>query len=499
VNGSLSLDWLLAGFGALVLLSILTSKVSGRAGLPSLILFLLVGILAGSEGLVGIAFDDPFIAQSLGVVALAYILFAGGLDTEWRAVRSILAPGLALSTVTVVLTAALVGVAAMLLLGLPWLQALLLGAIVSSTDAAAVFSVMRSRSLGLVSRLKRVLEFESGSNDPMAYFLTIGIVSLLLAPSTSALSLLPMFIQQMVVGALIGLGLGRLAVILINRINLAYDGLYPVFTLALVAVVYGAASMLDGNGFLAVYLAGLVMGNTDFIHKRSITRFHDGFAWLMQITMFIVLGLLVFPSQLLDVALPGFLLALVLIFVARPLSVFATLWFSPLSKREVALVSWVGLRGAVPIVLATYPLVMNVPNANLLFNVVFFIVVLSVLLQGPSIPWAAKLLKVDEPLQPATRYPIEFEETAKLDSRLVEIVVPKGCPASGKKILELGLPDAALVVLISRDGQFLVPRGSTSIADGDRLLLLANDEAFAEVRRLLRGARPAAGAGATSA
>lgn len=484
---NLPLEQLLVGAAVLVLLSIVASKVSGRIGLPALILFLLVGMLAGSEGLGGIEFDDPLLAQSLGIVALAFILFSGGLDTEWRAVRPILGPGVALATIGVVLTAVTVGVAGMLVLGLPPLHGLLLGAIVSSTDAAAVFSVMRSRGLGLKERLRRVLELESGSNDPMAVFLTIGLITLIVEPGATAVGLLPMFVQQMLFGAALGLGLGWLAVSAINRLDLAYDGLYPVFTLALVVLVYGAATLVGGNGFLAVYLAGLVMGNRHFIHKRSITRFHDGLAWLMQIAMFLTLGLLVFPSDLAAIAPAGFALALVLIFVARPLSVFATLWPSRLSPRETALVSWVGLRGAVPIILATFPLVMGVPDAGPLFDVVFFIVVSSVLLQGPTIPWVARLLRVDEPQPPRLRYPLEFEQTADLDSNLVEVVVPDDSAVAGKMILDLPLPESVLVVLVSRGGRFLVPRGATHLAGGDRLLLLADEPSLAEVERILRG------------
>jgi len=489
---TLSLELLLLGFGALILASVFASKASGRLGLPALVLFLLVGIVAGSEGLGGIAFDDPLVAQSLGIIALAYILFSGGLDTEWRAVRPLLWTGVALSTVGVVLTAATMGLVATWVLGLPLLQGLLLGALVSSTDAAAVFSVMRSRGTGLKERLKRVLELESGSNDPMAIFLTVGLITLIAQPDVGTWTLVPMFLQQMLVGAGVGWGLGRLLVVAINRIQLNYDGLYPVFTLASVALVYGLTAWLGGNGFLAVYLAGLVMGNRHFIHKRSIMRFHDGLAWLMQITMFLALGLLVFPSELAPVAWTGLLLALTLMFVARPLAVFATLAFSSLNRREVALVAWVGLRGAVPVILATYPLVLGVPNANLIFNVVFFIVLASVLLQGPSIPFVARMLRVDVPLARPTRYPIEFEQTADLDSDLVEVVVPAGSGVVGRRILEIGLPEGALVVLISRDGTFVVPRGSTIVLDGDRLLLLADDESLARVRALVRvsGAAP---------
>lgn len=471
--------------GALLLLAIVAGKASGRIGLPGLALFLVIGMLAGSEGMGGIAFDDAPVAQFVGIAALTLILFSGGLDTRWASVRPVLWQGLALSTLTVAATAGVVGVVATFLLGLPLLKGLLLGAIVSSTDAAAVFSVMRSRGLGLSKRLRRILELESGSNDPMAVFLTVGLVTIILNPGTSVWGLVPMFVLQMSVGAVCGLVLGHLAVRLINRINLAYDGLYPVFTLAVAMVVYGVADVLGGNGFLAVYVAGISMATHDFIHKRSILRFHDGVGWLMQITMFVVLGLLVFPSQLVGVALPGLVLALVLVFVARPIGVFVTLSLSSLTKREIAMISWVGLRGAVPIVLATYPLVFGLNDANLIFNVVFFAVGVSVMLQSPLIPYVAKRLGVDEAVEPVTRYPIELEQSSALDSDLVEVRVPTGSAVVGKQILDLGLPEQALVVLIGRDRRFIVPRGATTIEEGDTLLLLSDQSGLDAVRALV--------------
>ena len=471
--------------GALLLLAIVAGKASGRIGLPGLALFLLIGMLAGSEGMGGIAFDDAPVAQFVGIAALALILFSGGLDTRWASVRPVLWQGLALSTLTVAATAGVVGVVATFLLGLPLLKGFLLGAIVSSTDAAAVFSVMRSRGLGLSKRLRRILELESGSNDPMAVFLTVGLVTLIQNPGTSVWELVPMFALQMSVGAVCGFARGHGAVRLINRINLAYDGLYPVFTLAVAMVVYGVTDLLGGNGFLAVYVAGISMATHDFIHKRSILRFHDGVGWLMQITMFVVLGLLVFPSQLVGVAFPGLVLALVLVFVARPIGVFATLRFSSLTTREIAMISWVGLRGAVPIVLATYPLVFGLDDANLIFNVVFFAVGVSVMLQSPLIPFVAKRLGVDEAVEPVTRYPLELEQSSALDSDLVEVRVPTGSAVVGRQILELGLPEQALVVLIGRDRRFIVPRGATTVEDGDTLLLLSDQNGLDTVRAIV--------------
>jgi cell volume regulation protein A len=481
----ISIEFILAGTGILLLLSILASKASGRLGVPSLVLFLVVGILAGSEGVGGLDFDNPQLAQSLGVVALAFILFSGGLDTNWQSVRPVLWAGLGLSTVAVFITAISVGLVAMVLLDFSLLEGLLLGAIVSSTDAAAVFAVMRSRSTGLQERIKRTLEFESGSNDPMAIFLTVGFITLLTEPDASVLSLVPMFFQQMLLGGLLGYLLGRLVVWGINRIDLGYDGLYPVFTLSVVMVVYGLTPLIGGNGFLAVYIAGLVMGNYDFIHKRSIARFHDGLAWLMQIAMFLTLGLLVFPSQLLSVVWVGLLLSLFLIFIARPLGVFTTL-LAKMTVREMTIISWVGLRGAVPIILATFPLIAGVAQAELIFNLVFFIVLTSVLLQGPLMPFVARWLEVDAPLVERRRYPLEFEQMANISSELVEVEVPEGSPAAGRTIVKLGLPEGALVVLISRGDTFIVPRGATTVEERDRLLVLADEKSLRDVRRIVR-------------
>jgi cell volume regulation protein A len=483
---TVSVDQSLVAAGVLLLIAILASKASSRLGLPALLLFLLVGILAGSEGVGGIEFSDAGAAQALGVVALAFILFSGGLDSSWPSIRPVLWHGLSLSTVAVVLTAASVALFAAWLLDVTLLEGLLLGAIVSSTDAAAVFSVMRSRGAGLRDQIKRILELESGSNDPMAIFLTVGIIGMMLRPESSVLSLLPMFLVQMLLGALVGLALGWLMVGTINKIDLAYDGLYSVLSLAIVMVSYGLCAVIGGNGFLSVYVTGLYMGNHDFIHKRSIRRFHDGLAWLMQIAMFVTLGLLVFPSQLAPVAWTGLAVSVFLIFVARPLGVFTALLPFRMTVREKGLISWVGLRGAVPIILATYPLVQNVPRADTLFNLVFFIVLMSVLLQGPLIPVVARWLGVDAPLdEDRRRYPLELDQTADLDSDLVEVPVPQGSPAVDRAIVELRLPEAALVVLISREDRFIVPRGGTVLREGDRLLVLADERSLVEVRRTL--------------
>lgn len=488
----IAIEYILLVISILLVFSILASKASGWLGIPALLLFLLVGMLAGSEGPGGIYFDNPWLAQATGTVALVFILFYGGLDTEWSRVRPVLGTGIVLSTIGVFFTAVLVGGFAAVFLGFTLPEGLLLGAIVSSTDAAATFAVLRSRSVRLKGKLESLLEFESGSNDPMAVLLTVGLVSFLVDPATSVTDLVLTFIQQIVVGAVLGYGLGRAMTIIINRVRLVADGLYPVLTLALVLLVFGATSALGGNGFLAVYLAGLVLGNSDFIHKRSLIRFHDGLAWLMQIAMFLTLGLQVFPSRLLPVLGMGLLTSAFLMFVARPASVLVTIAMVKMDLREKVMVAWVGLRGAVPIILATFPLLAGLPQAQTIFDLVFFIVLTSVLLQGTSLPLVARWLKVDTVLPPKTQYPLEYVPAENLDTDLVEVEVPPGAGIIGRQIVDLHLPQTALVVLISRNGSFVLPRGGTIIEAGDRLLVLADPAGLAGVRSIV-GLQPAQG------
>jgi len=479
----------LAAAAVLLLLGLLASKISTRFGVPALLLFLGVGMLAGSEGLGGIEFDDFELAQSVSVVALAFILYAGGLDTQWSEVRSLLGPGLSLAGLGTLLTAGIVGVAAAWILDLPILPALLFGAIVSSTDAAAVFSILRSRSVGLKGQLRPLLELESGTNDPMAVFLTIAVLDLITEPGTGAGELLLLFVTQMSVGAIIGYAVGRGSVFAINRIHLGYEGLYPVGLIVTVLLAYSATDLLGGSGFLAVYVAGLAMGRSPFLHKKSLMRFADGLAWLMQIALFLVLGLLVFPSHLAPVAGRALAVSAVLIFVARPLAVGILLGPTRFDWRQTALVSWVGLRGAVPIVLATFPLVRGIPEASLIFNVVFFIVLASVLFQGTTIPWVARRLRVDAPVGRRDPYPARIVEAGEQGVDLQEIVVPAGSPAAGHQIVDLGLPEEALVVLVTRAEGFVVPQGSTVILAGDKVRVLGNAQARQQARIVLTGGR----------
>jgi cell volume regulation protein A len=484
------LEVFLVAAGAVLLLSILVSKLAVKAGVPVLLLFLGIGMLAGSDGIGGIYFDDPWLAQSIGVVALAFILFSGGLDTDWASVRPVLRSGLSLATVGVTVTALMVGAFASAVLGFAPLEGMLLGAIISSTDAAAVFSVLRARSVALRGNVKPLLELESGSNDPMAVFLTIGLIFLLQQPDAGPLALLPIFVQQMGLGAVCGYSVGRVALWLVNRLRLEYEGLYPVLTTSLVLAAYGIAALVGGNGFLAVYMAGIIMGSANFIHKRSLLRFHDGIAWLMQIAMFLTLGLQVFPSRLPPVIPAGLLMAAFLIGVARPVSVLIALSLSKFTLREKALIAWVGLRGAAPIILATFPLLATLPKAEMIFNLVFFIVLTSVLLQGTTIISAAQWLRQYVPSPSRNASPLAYVMADGLITNdLYEFVVPAGAWATGKQLFDLHLPANTLIVLIGRQGEMLVPTGSTLIQTGDTLLILAPTATQAQVQRSL--CRPA--------
>jgi len=475
----------LIGVGLALLISVLVSKISDRYGIPALLLFLVLGMLAGSDGPGGIYFDDPAIAQSVGVVALVLILFSGGLDTEWQSVRPVVKESLTLATLGVFITAMVVGLAASALLGLSIVEGLLLGSIVSSTDAAAVFSVLRSKGIGLKGRLKPLLELESGSNDPMAIFLTVGLIEVITQPGVSALTLIGMLLRQMLIGAALGYVMGWVMLFLVRRLKLGYEGLYPVLTLALVFLTFGVTAAASGSGFLAVYVAGVVLGHRDFTQRRSLLHFHDGLAWLMQITMFLTLGLLVFPSRLVPIIGPGLLVAACLMLVARPISVFLGLLPSAMNWREKLFTSWVGLRGAAPIILATFPLLAGVSQADLLFNVVFFIVLTSVLLQGASIPLVAKWLRVDAPEAPKRVYPLEYTPVDGMASELLELPIAARSSAAGKTVSALAFPAGFLVVLVARGDDFVLPKGNTVLQSGDTLLVMSDPETFESVRTRL--------------
>jgi len=357
----------------LLFIGILAGKTSFHLGIPTLVLFLVVGMLAGSDGIGGIQFDSPGTAQFLGIVALNFILFSGGFETDWTSVKPVFGLALVLSVVGVLLTAIILGLFVWWITDFTLFEGLLLGSIVSSTDAAAVFSILRSKNLALKGHIRPTLEFESGSNDPMAYILTIVFISLIQSSDQTNISVIIMFISQLTIGGAFGYLFGLAGKHIINRIKLDYEGLYPALAITLMLLTYSITTTVGGNGFLAVYLSALYLGNQDLLHKRTIMKMYDAMAWLMQIILFITLGLLVFPSQIIPVIGVGLLISAFLMFVARPVSVFLCLMPFKLKNRVRWFISWVGLRGAVPIVFATFPLMAGIEKADMIFNIVFLI------------------------------------------------------------------------------------------------------------------------------
>jgi potassium/hydrogen antiporter len=483
------IDQLLLIAAVLLLVGIASSKFSTRIGLPVLVLFLAVGMLAGEEGIGGIEFDNYELAHGIGTVALAVILFDGGLRTSQRAFRAVFGPAIMLATVGVVITAAITGVAASWLLGIPLLQGLLLGSIVGSTDAAAVFAVLRGRRINLRKRVASTLEVESGSNDPMAVFLTVGILELLRGELTFGLPMVGFFMLQVVAGIGVGVLIGRGTVAAINRVALDAAGLYPILTASAGLLAYGLAASVGGSGFLSVYLAGIVIGNRHIVFQRGILQFHDGAAWLAQIAMFVMLGLLAFPSQVVQVASEGLIVALILIFVARPAAVGVILpWFG-FNVREVAFISWVGLKGAVPIVLATYPLIFGFEGAFVLFNVVFFAVLVSAVLQGWTMPPLARWLGLRVEAAPEPPVSLEITSLRDVQGDIVEYTVTADARAVGRRVRDLLLPDGAVVAMIVREGRIIPPRGSTVVDEGDHVFLVLRPGVRPLVDRIFRRRR----------
>ncbi|HOW87666.1 MAG TPA: potassium/proton antiporter [Candidatus Omnitrophota bacterium] len=482
VSWSITTEQVLLAAACLLFLGVLSSKLSDRFSIPSLVLFMGIGMLAGSEGIGGIDFNNAALAKTIGVIALSFILFSGGLETDFREAKRVFAKGITLSTLGVLITAGVVGVFASWIFRIPVKEGLLLGAIISSTDAAAVFSILRSKNISLKGQLRPLLELESGSNDPMAVFLTLGMIQLIQHDAMPWHFLIGMFLRQMALGFIVGWAVAEIFLRIIKRLRLEYEGLYAALTFSVVLLAYGAAETAGGNGFLSVYLVGLLLSRKDFFYKRNLVRFHAGLAWLMQITMFVTLGLLVFPSQLVPIAWGGIATALVLFFVARPVSIFLCLPFDRF--REKLMISWVGLRGAAPIVLATFPLLAKVSNSELIFDVVFFVVLVSVLIQGTSIPVISKWLRLHAPLQRRPRYPLEFEQHEGVDAELLEFFVPYGGKISGKRLYDLNFPQDSLAVLVGRNDKFIVAKGNTLLEDGDVVLVLVGKKDIEAVKEI---------------
>ncbi len=464
----------------LIFISVLAGKTSFRIGVPTLILFLAVGMLAGSEGIGRIPFDDPGLAQFIGIVALNFILFSGGFETDWNSVKPIMWQGIALSVMGVLLTALSLGIFVWWVTDFTIYEGLLLGAIVSSTDAAAVFSILRSKSLALKGHIRPTLEFESGSNDPMAYILTIVFIGLVQNGEQSFLAVLLMFFTQLLLGGAFGYLFGLISKNVINRIHLDYEGLYPVLSITLMILTYSVTTAIGGNGFLAVYVSALYLGHQELMHKRTIMKMFDGLAWLMQIILFVVLGLLVFPSHIVPVIGIGLLVSAFLIFVARPVSTFLILAFFRVRTRTKLFISWVGLRGAVPIVFATYPLMAGLEKAEMIFNIVFFISLTSVLLQGTTVPLVAKWLHVSLPARVKTVTAADVLLSEPMNSEFAEFTIAPESVVAGMKIIDLGFPQNARIAMIKRENKYLIPDGMTVIQPGDRLIVLAGSKNILE-------------------
>ena len=471
----------------LLLISIIAGKTSYKFGVPILLFFLGIGMLAGSDGIGGIHFDDPKLAQFIGLVSLNFILFSGGLDTNWNSIKPVLREGIALSTFGVLLTAVSLGTFVWAITDFTIYESMLLGSIVSSTDAAAGFSILRSKSLALKTNLRPTLELESGSNDPMAYVLTLAFLTLVVNQDQSVFSIIPLFLQQMLLGGLAGFVFGKLSKYIINKIKLDFEGLYPVLVISLMFITFSATDAVGGNGFLAIYICAVYLGNQDIIHKKTILKVFDGLAWLMQIVLFLTLGLLVFPSQIVPIAGIGLIIALFLIFIARPVGVFLSLIFFKMKMRRRFYISWVGLRGAVPIVFATYPLLAGIEKANMIFNIVFFISVTSVLTQGTTLTLVAKWLHVALPEKAKKLTATDLLMTENPKALMKEIMVTENCYAVDKEIVQLGFPKNAIIAMIIRDNSYITPNGTTKILADDTLVVLADKaEVFEEVNTTLR-------------
>ncbi|MCI6989659.1 MAG: potassium/proton antiporter [Campylobacter sp.] len=463
--------------GLLMIISVFFSKISDRYGFPALLIFLGVGLLAGSDGILKIEFNNAKLAGDIGTIALIYILFSGGLDTDLKAIKPIYKDGLILATFGVIITALILSCFIFLFLDFTFLQSLLLASIISSTDAAAVFAILRSKNIKLKNNIGELLEFESGSNDPMAIFLTVTLIGLISAPTTPHIDeWIVSLLLEFILGGAFGYAGGRIIAYAINKMKLSVWGLYPVFMFAFVLFLFGLSSQVGGNGYIAVYVAGIIANSKEFVHKKNLVGFFDGIAWFMQVVVFLTLGLLAFPKSLPEVFLISVILSLVLMFVARPVSVFLGLIFSKFNLKEKLFISWVGFRGVVPITLATYPLAAGIENAEMMFNIVFSMVIISVFIQGMTLSKLAKFFDVmfppDEIIQPQNR-PIFY-------SGIRQFTLPKNSRYVGLNLAEAALPDEFLLLLVKRDNENIKPSGSYTFMDGDLFLVYCQDEELYE-------------------
>lgn len=493
---TVQIELLLLVLSALFFLSVFAGKASSKYGVPALLLFLAVGMLCGTDG-VGIEFDNIYIAQTIGTVALCIILFSGGMDTKFSEIKPIMLQGFLLSTVGVLLTALCAGVLIWLVLGctmpgagIGLLSSLLLAATMSSTDSASVFSILRSKGVHLKQNLRPMLELESGSNDPMAYMLVITILDVMkMGTEVSGWMIVFKLLMQLVVGGLAGYLFGKLAVFVINKIKIGNDALYPILVLTFCIFIFSATYYLQGNGYLAVYIGGLVIGNSKFVHKRSSMKFFEGLAWLFQLVMFLTLGLLVNPHELLPIALPALIISLLMILIARPLSVILCLLpFRKMSVRAKSYISWVGLRGAVPIIFAIMPLAESIPHARLMFNIVFFCTLVSLLIQGTSLPLVARWMKLSEKSKDVSKLrDFDIDVSNDIKTVLAEVELNENTFEVGNRLMDIKLPDNSLAVMVKREEKYFVPTGKTELNPKDKLLIMTDDyDSLQEVYKKLK-------------
>ncbi|MFK1884383.1 potassium/proton antiporter [Bacteroides fragilis] len=463
----------------LLFVSIVVGKTGYRFGVPALLLFLLVGMLFGSDGL-GLQFHNAKIAQFIGMVALSVILFSGGMDTKFKEIRPILSPGIVLSTMGVFLTALFTGLFIWYLSGMSWtnihfplITSLLLASTMSSTDSASVFAILRSQKMNLKHNLRPMLELESGSNDPMAYMLTIVLIQFIQSDGMGTGNIIGSFIIQFLVGAAAGYILGKLAILILNKINIDNQSLYPILLLSFVFFTFAITDLLRGNGYLAVYIAGMMVGNHKITFRKEIATFMDGLTWLFQIIMFLMLGLLVNPHEMIEVAVVALLIGVFMIVIGRPLSVFLCLLpFRKITLKSRLFVSWVGLRGAVPIIFATYPVVANVEGSNMIFNIVFFITIVSLIVQGTSVSFVARLLHLSTPLEKTGNdFGVELPE--EIDTDLSDMTITMEMLNEADTLKDMNLPKGTLVMIVKRGDEFLIPNGTLKLHVGDKLLLIS--------------------------
>ncbi|SHF82994.1 potassium/proton antiporter [Ornithinibacillus halophilus] len=486
MNGtSLIFDYFILTLGLLLIIGVLTAKFSNRLGVPALVLFILVGMVIGSDGLGLIHFSDDKLARMIGMAALVIILFDGGLQTKWTTVKPVIAPSLSLATIGVIFTSVIVGIGAKFILDVSWFEGLLFGSIVGSTDAAAVFAVLKGKNIK--NRISSTLEAESGSNDPMAMILMITFIELITTEQQNYLYFVGSFFWQMIIGLLLGLIIGRLAVFAINKINLDSSGLYPVFTLAFALLTFSITDFINASGLLAVYISAVLIGNSDIAYRHSIFRFNEGFSWIAQILMFTILGLLVFPKQVftLDIIIKGLLLSFILILIARPIAVFLSTIKLGFNFKEKAFLSWAGLKGAVPIVLATFPMAAGLENSQVFFNIIFFIVLISALIQGSTISILAEKLGLTGPKRTEPMHSLELVSIGKANAEMVEYEVNEEGFITGKSLTEIDFPENVLINAIIRNDELITPSGDTKIEVGDILYILVSRKSKKSLKQLL--------------